>query len=113
MSKAGESILRGAREALAYARGERNGFVVHVPEQVDVKAVRRRIGLSQEKFAACFGFTLASVRNWEQGRREPERAARALLTVTMREPEAVIRALSIRAGHGSSHASGRRLHRTR
>ena len=40
MSKAADSMLRGAREALAYAQGERDGFVAHVPEQVDVKAVR-------------------------------------------------------------------------
>ncbi len=104
MSKAGESVLRGAREALAYARGERGGFAVHVPERVDVKAVRKRIGLSQENFAARFGFTLDSVRNWEQGRREPEQAARALLTVIKHDPEAVIRALSVRSSKETGRA---------
>jgi putative transcriptional regulator len=94
MSKAGESILRGARQALAYARGERRGFVAHVPEQVNVKAIRRRLGLSQREFAARFGFKLDAVQNWEQGRRRPEGAARAFLTVIAREPEAVQRALS-------------------
>ena len=68
MSKAGESNLRGAREALAYAQGECEGFVAHVPEPVDVKAIRERVGLSQAKFAARFGFALDAVRNWEQGR---------------------------------------------
>ncbi len=47
MSKAGESILRGAREALDYAQGEREGFAAHVPEEIDVKAIRQRTGLSQ------------------------------------------------------------------
>ncbi len=94
MSKAGESILRGARQALAYARGERAGFAVHVPEQVNVKAIRRRLGLSQREFAARFGFKLDAVQNWEQGRRRPEGAARAFLTVIAREPDAVRRALS-------------------
>jgi putative transcriptional regulator len=95
MSKAGESILRGAREALAYARGESDGFVAHVPEQVDVKAIRRRMSLSQAKFATQFGFALDALRNWEQGRRQPELAARAFLMVIDRDPEAVRRALGV------------------
>ncbi len=95
MSKAGESILRGAREALAYARGEREGFVAHVPEQVDVKAIRKRLGVSRAKFATQFGFALDAVRNWEQGRRQPDVSARAFLMVIDREPDAVRRALSV------------------
>ena len=95
MSKSGESILRGARQALAYARGERGkGFAVHVPEEVDVKSIRARLGLSQAEFAARFGFTLDAVQNWEQGRRRPEGAVRAFLRVIEREPAAVQRALA-------------------
>ncbi len=94
MSKAGESLLRGAREALDYARGAREGFVAHVPEQINVKAVRSKMGLSQAKFANQFGFSVDAVRNWEQGRRRPDVAARAFLMVIDREPEAVRRALS-------------------
>lgn len=94
MSKAGRSILRGAREALAYARGEREGFIAHVPKSIDVKAIRKGMGLSQAKFAKRFGFGLDSIRNWEQGRRKPEAAARAFLTVIAREPDAVRRALT-------------------
>lgn len=94
MSKAGESILRGARQALAYAKGERDGFVAHVPEVLDVKAIRSRLGLTQAAFAARFGFDLRAVENWEQGRRQPERPARAFLRVIEREPDAVLRALA-------------------
>jgi len=94
MSKAGESILRGARQALAYAKGERDGFVAHVPEVLDVKAIRSRFGLTQAAFATRFGFDLRAVENWEQGRRQPERPARAFLRVIEREPEAVLRALA-------------------
>jgi len=50
--------------------------------------------LSQQKFAARFGFALSALRNWEQGRRQPDPAARAFLRVIDREPEAVSRALS-------------------
>lgn len=93
MSKAGQSILRGARQALAYAQGEREGFMAHVPETLDVKAIRSRLGLTQADFAARFGFDVRAVENWEQGRRQPERPARAFLRVIEREPEAVLRAL--------------------
>ena len=94
MTRAGDSELRGAREALASAKGTREDFVAHVPEDVDVKAVRRAMGLSQARFAARFGFSLSAVRNWEQNRRQPDLAARAFLIVIMHEPEAVERALS-------------------
>jgi putative transcriptional regulator len=93
MSNAGESILRGARQALAYAKGAREGFIAHVPEEVDVATIRRRLGLSQSEFAQRFGFKLDAVQNWEQGRRRPDGAARAFLRVIDREPEAVLRAL--------------------
>ncbi|MGO8865862.1 MAG: helix-turn-helix domain-containing protein [Alphaproteobacteria bacterium] len=94
MSKSGRSILRGARQALAYARGAREGFVAHVPEEVDVATIRKRLGLSQADFAMRFGFKLDAVQNWEQGRRRPEGAARAFLRVIEREPAAVQRALA-------------------
>jgi putative transcriptional regulator len=94
MSKSGESILKGARQALDYARGARDGFAAHVPEEVDVVAIRRRLGLSQAEFASRFGFKLDALQNWEQGRRRPEGAARAFLRVIEREPEAVQRALT-------------------
>jgi putative transcriptional regulator len=94
MSKAGESILRGARQSLAYAQGARRGFVAHVPDDIDVAAIRKSLGLSQVDFAAHFGFKLDAVQNWEQGRRRPEGAARAFLRVIEREPAAVQRALA-------------------
>jgi len=92
MSQAGARILRRARQALAYAKGEREGFVAHVPETVNVKAIRRRLGHSQSRFARTFGSNLDAVQNWE-GRRAPDLTARALLRVIEREPDAVRRAL--------------------
>ncbi|CAA7626645.1 DNA-binding transcriptional regulator [Magnetospirillum sp. SS-4] len=68
---------------------------VVVPAEVDVRAVRQALGLSQEVFAAKFGFSLGSLRNWEQGRRQPDGPARVLLKVIAKEPEAVRRALSM------------------
>jgi putative transcriptional regulator len=98
MSKAGSRILRSARQARAYARGEvSEGFVVHVPENVDVKSIRAKTGMSQEAFALRFGFSPAAVRDWEQHRRQPEQAARTLLLVIDYNPEVVTEALAAAA----------------
>ena len=95
MSKAGSRILSSVRAARAFARGEGNaGFVLHVPDSVDVRAIRAGLGLSQEAFAKRFGFGLAAVRDWEQRRRTPEQAARVLLLVIAHEPAAIDRALA-------------------
>jgi len=67
---------------------------VHVPETVNVKRIRKRLGLSREAFAAIYGFALSAVRDWEQGRRQPDRSARILLKIIEKEPEAVTRALA-------------------
>ena len=95
MSKSGERLLRSVRKARAYVRGEATkGFVIHVPKNVDVKALRGRLGLTQQEFAARFGFGYDSLRDWEAGRRQPERAARVLLTVIDHDPALVAKALA-------------------
>lgn len=95
MSKAGERILGSIRNARAYARGEvSEGFVAHVPAEVDVKAIRAKLNLSQDAFARRFGFSTAAVRDWEQHRRQPEQAAKVLLLVIDRAPEVVNAALA-------------------
>lgn len=65
-----------------------------VPGAVDVKAIRQAEGrLTQEAFAKRYGLSYGAVRDWEQGRREPDQAARAYLTLIARDPEAVRRVL--------------------
>jgi putative transcriptional regulator len=93
--KAFEKIMAGMEDALAYAEGDATRGVAHKVEihEVDVAALRKRLGLSQVRFAATFGFSPKTVRNWEQGLRHPEGPARILLQVIEREPEAVMRAL--------------------
>jgi putative transcriptional regulator len=61
----------------------------HPPAAVDVRAIRAKTGLSQTQFAKRFGFSRAAVREWEQGRRQPEAAARVLLLVIASRPEIV------------------------
>ncbi len=96
MSRAGGRILEGARQALAFARGEADPaeFRVHVPDDIDVRAIRAKIGMTQETFARYFGVSKRTVQDWEQKHRRPSGAARAFLIVIDREPEAVRRALS-------------------
>ncbi|HEX2528266.1 MAG TPA: helix-turn-helix domain-containing protein [Geminicoccus sp.] len=60
---------------------------------VDVKAIRERLSLSQEQFALRYGLDVDAVRNWERGRRQPDRAARSYLRVLAREPALVAEAL--------------------
>lgn len=94
MSKAGSRILQAASEALAFAKGEAvEGYGVHASETVDVKVLRKTLKLSQDEFAKTFGLPKRTIQDWEQGRRQPEGAARVLLKVISREPDAVRRAL--------------------
>ena len=65
------------------------------PSAGRIVELRKRMKLSRQKFADRFGLDARAVQDWEQGRRVPDRAARVLLTVIDRDPEAVIRALSL------------------
>ncbi len=91
-----DKIKAGLDDAKNYLDGsaDRRKFRVTIPNRVDVKKIRARLGLSQESFAQTYGFALSAVRDWEQGRRQPERSARILLKVVEKEPAAVTRALA-------------------
>jgi len=91
--KAVDSIMAGLKDALAYAEGDKSRGVAHRVAPVDVKAARRKLGLSQSRFAATFGCPLKTVQKWEQGERQPTGAARVLLRVIERRPKAVLEAL--------------------
>lgn len=93
-----DRIMAGLADIHEMAEGRANPATyrihhVEVPETVNVRAIRKRAGLTQAAFAARFGFSKAAVTDWEQGRRKPKTTARVLLTVIDREPEAVDRAL--------------------
>ena len=87
-------IMEGLGQAKAFTEGATAGFRVTVPEKVDVKAIRKAMGMTQEAFAARFGFSKGALRDWEQDRRQPEASARVLLKVIEKRPEAVVEALS-------------------
>src|ERR1700724_2925014 len=94
--RAFDRIKAGLDEARAYLEGtaDKRRYKVHVPEKMDVKRIRMRLGLSQEAFAETYGFALSALRDWERGRRTPERSARILLKIVEKEPDAVTRALA-------------------
>jgi putative transcriptional regulator len=97
MSEVGEGILRGLEQALAFidGTGDESQYVVHIPPEIDVRAIRGRLGFTQREFAVRFGFNINTLRHWEQGRRVPEGPTRAYLLVIDREPQAVQKALRI------------------
>lgn len=96
MTALGKRLIKAAREARSIARGKADTktYRVHLPAEVDVKVIRRRLKLTQGEFARRFGIPEGTLRDWEQGRRRPEGPARAFLLVIASEHRAVERALA-------------------
>lgn len=93
MGKAFTEISEGLRDAANHAKGKKSGVVEHAPEKLNVKEIREKTGMSQERFCATFGISLGTLRHWEQGLRTPRGAARVLLKVVDQNPKAVIAAV--------------------
>jgi putative transcriptional regulator len=93
------SAVKGADQALEFLKGKANGTRVATVEFAagNVRSIRRSLKLSQARFAAEFGFTTATVRDWEQGRNQPDKAARILLAVIRRHPD-IVRGAAKRVG---------------
>jgi putative transcriptional regulator len=91
MSKAGESLIAGLNEALAFAQGKDTGAIVHTIDVpvVDVAGIRAQTGLSQSAFAKSIGVAKATLLNWEHGRRRPTGPAQVLLAMIARRPSVV------------------------
>jgi len=102
-----DELMGGLDEVEAFLAGQREGFQVHAPENVDVKHIRKTLKMTQEKFSCTFGFSLDAIKNWETGRRKPEAAARTLLSVIHQNPMAVLSAISnyqFEREHSHQHA---------
>ena len=95
-TQVGQEVEEALNEVLAHVRGEvaLPCRIVDDPAAEHILALRKRLKLSRQKFADRFGLDARAVQDWEQGRRVPDRAARVLLTVIDRDPEAVVRVLS-------------------
>ena len=88
--KAFDKIVAGLTEALEVARGHAKPGKLYIPAEIDVRAIRRKLKLSQDGFAAEFGFTINQIRDWEQGRTNPHGSGRAYLMVIQHNPKAVL-----------------------
>ncbi len=84
-----EELVHSVREGGAVLRGQKTPSRTFEWQPLDIKAIRQRFGLSQSRFAAMMGISTSTLRNWEQGRRRPRGAARILLEIASRNPQAV------------------------
>ena len=87
-------LAASVREAGAIRRGRLRAGRVTMFRAADVRAIRQKLGKSQTAFALMIGVSVATLRNWEQGRRRPDGPAMALLRVASLKPKAVAEALS-------------------
>lgn len=88
-----DQIAEGLQEALAVARGDAQPYKLHVPAEIDVKAIRAKTGLSQKDFASTFGFGFDQLKQWEQGRSRPVQGLRAYLLLIDDQPVQMVQAL--------------------
>jgi putative transcriptional regulator len=87
-------LVEGLDEAVRFAKGEDvPGIRVHIPAEIDVKAIRTKLGMTQGQFAERHGFSMGAVRDWEQGRKMPDTSTRAFLKIIAAEPGVVGRVL--------------------
>lgn len=96
MSEIGESLLRGAEEALSYAKGidaTEKTHKVSIPKNLDVLEIRHHLKMTRKAFSDEFGFSLRTLEKWERGERRPKGPARAYLVVIFMNPNAVRSAL--------------------
>lgn len=86
MSDFGKDLIAAMEEAAAHAKGEGKVARVHKVEVPDVRAIREELGLSQQAFADAYRIPLATLKGWEQGRRQPDATASAYLSVITHLP---------------------------
>lgn len=97
MSEAFKRIEKSLKDAISFAEGKDVKARVYEPFGVDVKRIRKSIGMTQTEFAAAFGIGLGTLRHWECGDREPKGAALVLLNILAKEPKTVLGILGQRA----------------
>ena len=86
-------LIKSVKEAGQVKAGRKKASRVFRPKTPDIKSIRRKLHVSQGEFALMIGVSKSTLQNWEQGRREPEGPAKALLRVALRNPKALMEAL--------------------
>ncbi|SQF93759.1 XRE family transcriptional regulator [Paucimonas lemoignei] len=94
MSKLFEELMESVQQMDEIVRGERQPSREFTVDAMQIKEIRKATGLSQAKFAAIIDVQLGTLRNWEQGRREPTGPAKALLKAIHNDPVHVLNALA-------------------
>jgi putative transcriptional regulator len=89
----GGALIEGMKLVLAHHRGQVELEQVR-PKPIDVKAIRKRVKMSQAEFSRTYGISKRALQEWEQGGRQPDSAARAYLTVIAKKPAVVRGALA-------------------
>ena len=84
-----DELVTSVREGGTILRGQRAASRAFKIDAPNIKKIRAGYNLSQKEFATLLGISIATLRNWEQGRREPEGAAKILLQVAARHPDVV------------------------
>ena len=92
-SSFGADLIEGMKLVAAHQRGEIELEQVW-PKPIDVKAIRKRVKMSQAEFSRAYGISKRALQEWEQGGRQPDSAARAYLIVIAKAPLLVRRALA-------------------
>ncbi|TCM04523.1 transcriptional regulator [Sphingomonas sp. PP-CC-3G-468] len=87
MKSAFDKIAAGLSDAIAHANGETGYARVAAP--IDVAAIRKRTGKTQDQFARAYHLPLGTVRDWEQSRSQPDAPARVLLALIKAEPDTI------------------------
>ena len=94
MGKFAEELIESLKQAAEHAKGNKvRGMRFTKVELPDVKAIRRSLRMSQDEFAAVYRIPLATVKNWEQGRRQPDAPAAAYLRAIQRRPKEIMEAV--------------------
>ena len=93
----GADLIEAMKTVLAHQRGEIDLEEIW-PRPVDIKAIRKRVRMSQSEFSRAYHISKRALQEWEQGGRQPDSAARAYLTVIAKEPAVVRRALARESG---------------
>ncbi len=85
-----DELLKSLRQGGKILKGKKDPTRAFQIRDPDVAAIRHHLGLTQRQFASLLGISPSTLRNWEQGRRRPEGAARVLLCVAAKHPQAVL-----------------------
>ena len=106
------NLVKSIRQAGRIRRGQMSANRSYTFRPTEIKSIRSKLGKSQSEFALMIGVSVATLQNWEQGRRTPEGPAMALLKVAAEKPEIVAEALSPYAAGNTNRPSARKARRS-